>query len=846
MANGIWTVDDFWDIFRAISDGTSQNQTEIIEAIAQSEQAKSESYFASVIDQIPFRTNDYNRLRNFLRDLYSTHKTIANLSRQLSDPRTIRNSDLDELFRSFGYPYSTSLRRFDEEPPQIKVNLFLDLVNLYKLKGTPRSIFEVLQYYGISNLDIYEFWIEKENQSTLQFRGEQVIGTTPGQPQLFLPYDVLTLTDPHWLQTQSQILTLDQLTDINLPSKTPYIGVQPLGEVTSDVSIIVRLVQDQYDEWDSTGDLPTQNAEVSELGIVVSLLELYTACVYQFNSLYPTGVTGADFFCYDGTNTNVLDIIAENDNLINTVPTTRAQQKNLIAQYKDLFFRLKPRNYLQNVNSAGTVLSSLNSSFKSQIDGFGDKEALLASCLSDLANWVRNFVGVGYLSYGLVVVGEQSVFTELQQVINFFKPYRARSIILEGVSYRNRLLNTIVLEDDPNFTEEQQIYDYITGNSTPCCSGDSLSCPISSDTTASLFYSRDTYDCGSYHDIGAVTDLPRDLEIFEIVELESRLRCPTDGSATIESEILSVEYNNNRYNLTSGAVEPEILFDVAQSDSTYVLNVTLSNTVDSSASLYNYIITEKSAAGFKLLLSDTIESGNYYVEYRIKSSGLFGNIPLAQNDQTKTITFSPSQPNTDYVVNVELINQIDASASIYGVSIIDKGLNGFTVQFSSPIDSNNYSLDWIIDEKTDTNKGEESLPQGVDEITLNFSQPATDADIYTAGVEIVNIDDTSSSIYSLLVTERTINSFTVQLSSPTDSPNYKISWYADEPQSEILSMSYQQLGEFRNYDSGWVHDCSHGRDIVEIEVTTVSDEPALLTEDGGYLLTEDGGKILLE
>jgi hypothetical protein len=846
MAKGIWTVDDFWDIFRAISDGTSQNQTDIIEAIAQSEQAKSESYFSSVIDQIPFRTSDYTRIRNFLRDLYSTHKTIANLSGQLSDPRTIRNSDLDELFRSFGYPFSTSLRRFDEEPPQIKVNLFLDLVNLYKLKGTPRSVFEVLQYYGISSLDIYEFWIEKKTGSTLQFRGEQVIGTTPNQPQLFLPYDVLTITDPHWLQTQSQILTLDQLNDINLPSKTPYIGIQPLGEVTSDVSIIVRLVQDQYEEWDSTGDLPEQNAEVSELGLVVSLLELYTACVYQFNNLYPTGVTGADFFCYDGTNTNVNDIIIENNTLINTVPTSRENQKALIAQYKDLFYRLKPRNYLQNAGSAGNVLSSLNPSFKAQIDSFGDAESLLATCLADLANWVRNFVGVGYLSYGQVVVGEQSVFQELLDVVNFFKPYRARSILLEGVGYRNRILNSIVLEDAPEFTENQIVYDYITGNSTPCCSGDTESCPLEIDTTASLFYSRETYDCGSYHDIGAVTDAPRDVEIFINADLESRLRCPTDGTASIESEILSIEYNNNRVNLTNGATEPEIIFDVAQSDSTYALNISLSNTSDTTASIYNYTIIEKTASGFKLLLNDVIDANNYFVEYRIKTSGLFGSETLSLNDQTKTIMFSPSQLNTDYVVNVELVNQIDATASVYGMSIIDKALNGFTVQFSSPIDSNNYVLDWIIDEKTDTNKGEQSLAQGIDEFTVNFSEPTIDADIYTTGVEIVNVDDTSSSIYSLLVTERTATSFTVKLSSPTDSPNYKASWYADDPQSEIVSMSYQQLSEFRNYDSGWIHDCSHGRDIVEINVSTVSSEPAILTEDGGYLLTEDGGRLLLE
>jgi len=94
-------------------------------------------------------------------DLYSTHRTISSVSLSSTDPYALTNSDLDELFRSMGYDLSASLRGFDENPLEQKVQFFLDLVNLYKVKGTPQSLVDVLQYYGVTKVDIYEFFLKK-------------------------------------------------------------------------------------------------------------------------------------------------------------------------------------------------------------------------------------------------------------------------------------------------------------------------------------------------------------------------------------------------------------------------------------------------------------------------------------------------------------------------------------------------------------------------------------------------------------------------------------------------------------------------------------------------------------
>lgn len=117
-------IDLFWEIFESVSGGTG-DITDALDAIAKSDRTKVESYFSNVIDQISFGTPDWNRLRKFLIDLYASHRTLASASKQTSDPHSLMNSDLDELFRSFGYPHSTTLRGFDENPLEQKVQFFL-------------------------------------------------------------------------------------------------------------------------------------------------------------------------------------------------------------------------------------------------------------------------------------------------------------------------------------------------------------------------------------------------------------------------------------------------------------------------------------------------------------------------------------------------------------------------------------------------------------------------------------------------------------------------------------------------------------------------------------------------
>lgn len=591
MAN----INDFWELFNVAGGGTSTELTRVLDSIVKSDRAKIDTYFSNVVDQIAFDTQDYKRLRAFLVDLYAAHRSITTQSSKLSDPSNMSNDELDELFRSFGYPESTILRDFDNNPLVSKILLFLTLVDLYKIKGTPQSILEVLQFYGITQLDIFEFWIEKIRQDSLHFKGDVITGTSLNPASISLTYDSLTAGDPHWLYTEQQILDLYDLNDINLPSKTPYFAIQPIIEFGGESAVTIRIVQDQYENWKNTGVLPEQDAELSILGEVVSFLELYLSSVYKFNLLWNVGYKGDRFVCYDGSSTNSIQIINEYDSII-APPITRDNIPIKLLQYYDQFARETPRQFLQNRDDAGIILGLINPSLKVSLDALPDtNEIILQSLLKDLGVWVRNNIGFGFVNSGYITFGLKNLFEDLNGVIDFFKPYRARLILLEQLKFDTRLFHAIRVEDrlDP-LTNNMIVHDYITADSIPCCNeefeidatsditicaNNGVSLPVCgrdyassttgiewtglwreasgyfvddvvigsngiydyiciaehtssdetkpesgagwatywqrysevtcTDSTGNTFYSRETYDCGSYHDIGSVTDLRR-------------------------------------------------------------------------------------------------------------------------------------------------------------------------------------------------------------------------------------------------------------------------------------------------------------------------------------------------
>jgi hypothetical protein len=700
-------------------------------AIGKSNKTKAEDYFTNVIDQTSFNTADYKRLRKFFVDLFGTMRTKSSLSSQVTDPHSLSNSDLDELFRSFGFKYSTILRGVDENPLEQKVQFFLDLVNLYKIKGTPRSLVEVLQYFGITEVDIYEFFLKLKSNGDLIFDGNAVAGTSLNPPNLIVPYTNATLGDPHWIYTESQIKLLNTINKINLPSKTPYIGVSPQVSLeNAETSLLQRIMQDQYLEYVNTctgayyekihgsnigeikyfknhpennsdwvylyptGGNLTLNAEITFYGEVRSFLELYLSTIYKFNQLYFVGDENQRFVCYDGSNSDYIEVTADFKTLSNTIPASRADQKLKYQAYINTYTRLTVTNFLVDRNTCGNVLNAINPTLKNSLDLDINPYETLTSLLSDVNRWVRNNLGLGFINFGFVLFGMADFFKELKPVIDFFKPYRTRLLLFENLQVNSRLFNSILTEDSFSFDAEITNLDFITSNSSPCC------------TVAEQF-------------------IPRPILV---------------GVELVAKDSTSINIFLSDHQLTSK----------------YGIGLTLEST-DTDPSIITCGIHYKTKEFFMVTFSSPIDTDNFVLNWTINSTETGGEAELITGQTQRTIIFPVARANSQYSISADIEND-DVTPSIYVTKIIDKTNEGFTALFSSPIDSMFYKINWAINEKV---CGSDLVTYGDSIKTVNI--PLQSSNNYPL---IVDIYDTisSSNIYAYIVNNKTSSSFDIRFS----------------------------------------------------------------------------------
>ncbi len=514
----MFTIDDLWKIFDTLKgEEPVPDITEVIESLAKSEKGKTIEFFNNTINQNSFNTDDYLRFKDFLIDWYASHKTITSLQSQISDPHSMPDSHLDELFRSFGYLYSSnkiSLVSSKYSVNQNKVNLFLDLVNLYKIKGTPRSIIEILSYYGLTKVDLYEFWLERESLNKVIFRGKQTISSTKYKDDYILDFDEMILNDPHWMLTESQVLQLNLNNKINLPSRTPYFAIRPVynfREINGSLTIISRVIQDQYLEFINTGTITNQNAPISTFGKTCSLLELYLSCVYIFNKIYTTGISPINIFsCYNGTKTDYSDIIEDYNNLTSLSPKTRDERELKLAEFYNLFTRSESTNFLKNENTAGVILKEINLELYDHLTYSFDSNDLdlVISLLIDLGDWIKLQINLSYINISYVIFGLFTFIEEIKEVVNFFKPYRARMKSVELFEFDNPLSESVRVGEIVDERIHHTIVDFVEsdGDLLDSTSAENCSWPCPDSISSCMGSRRDTYDCGSYYDIGAITD----------------------------------------------------------------------------------------------------------------------------------------------------------------------------------------------------------------------------------------------------------------------------------------------------------------------------------------------------
>jgi len=487
----LFTLQDLWKLLNYLK-GIGVLGVDIdanLGVLSESERTKVIQFFENTLDQIAFSSDDYKRIRKFLIDWYASHRTISTTQKGVSDPFSLPESHLDELIKSFGYTKYLELLPF-----LTKVNFFLDLVNLYKIKGTPQSLIQALNYYGLTDLEIAEYWLKRNPSGILKFYAKRVSDLEIGEPIIpwsTVDFDAMTQDDPHWLLKPRLIAEAAvNASKIALPSKSPYFGVRPrygIVPIEIPLSIIARLIDDQYKEWLATGTIINKDIMLSDLSFVVSLLELWLACTYTFQRLYnATGTKGdSKYLIYRGTKTDIQDMVDEWNNLIQVAPTKAIRDARL-QQWFSLFSDdinncfLKDRLVGGEINAAAK-LELINSDLKGVLDDWftaSKGEKVCAILLKDLTSWISENVGPDYPNIAAVMLGFATL-TEIMEVINFFKPYRARLSVLEmAYLIENPLADSLIIDNPKtDVINKETIVDFVTGDGSACAAEDYIPPP---------------------------------------------------------------------------------------------------------------------------------------------------------------------------------------------------------------------------------------------------------------------------------------------------------------------------------------------------------------------------------
>jgi hypothetical protein len=454
-----------------------------LQAIAEDSKAKATTLFNESIDQVCHSTDDYKRLKNFLIAWYSSLKTFPTTMKNVSDIRVLPDDHLNELFKSFGFTDALM-----DIPKSSKVDFFYDLVNLYKIKGSPESIERALTYFGIPNVDIMEFWLQYNEERQLVLRPELLTNYGKNDAVKDLSFNYITNQDPHWMLNEDRVNQLFLQNKIAFPSKTPYFGIRPtiqlVGNIINPVMcLLTRIVLDQYDAF-IAGNPPVKDTRLPTVDVLVSILDLYLGVIYAFNMAYPHifDPTALYTYVYNGPFTDPLtgepitysQIITEFDTILSRANTKiRADINPTRILFNDTFTRLRSTNFLTALDTAGTVLATTNSSLKQIIDdnfNVNNKDYILQFLVKNLIVWLQVNITMATPNL-LVTMFGFSVLDYVTKVIDFFKPYRSRLILIEDAfTIQLPALDTVITEDYFNSAGidlVETIYDFDTGDGSP-------------------------------------------------------------------------------------------------------------------------------------------------------------------------------------------------------------------------------------------------------------------------------------------------------------------------------------------------------------------------------------------
>jgi hypothetical protein len=150
--------------------------------------------------------------------------------------------------------------------------------------------------------------------------------------------------------------------------------------------------------------------------------------------------------------------------------------------------------------------------------------------------------------------------------------------------------------------------------------------------------------------------------------------------------------------LLIGSTSVTVTFGSPRSDSTYGVVCQIANTVDASPAYIPLTITNKSTTGFMVSWNSPLETSNYALDWIVGPgvSEQVGEFPVSTGVTSATISFPIAFLSTDYVVVANMSDYVDASVAYQPLTVTNKTVSQFTVNWNAPTSTGNYRISWQV------------------------------------------------------------------------------------------------------------------------------------------------------
>ena len=97
----------------------------------------------------------------------------------------------------------------------------------------------------------------------------------------------------------------------------------------------------------------------------------------------------------------------------------------------------------------------------------------------------------------------------------------------------------------------------------------------------------------------------------------------------------------------------------------------------------------------KIIAPDTSAGNKRWKLIGVLTDSHRGRNTMITGVTTLSVSFDYPFDDTNFNIEVSLVNTVDGSPSQYGITVTAKSVSGFNVAFSGAMDSNNYELHWF-------------------------------------------------------------------------------------------------------------------------------------------------------